>query len=172
MRRTLRARNDPKTFFYTGMLTVMTSSLHTIKWKLNACSTPQSELVEYALPYIFPIHCLSKLRCIYVSVRKYAEIAYLVTSHVRPLSIASKIPKTFWGSIPQAPLLIGVVYARTMNLTTPNLTATALSSKHTTYFVRWQRVSRRGTTFIGGPAYLFRLFCFLIKLRCRFGSVF
>ena len=43
----------------TGMLTVMTSSLHTIKLKLNACSIPLSELVEWASPYIFPVHCLS-----------------------------------------------------------------------------------------------------------------
>ena len=38
----------------------MTSSLHTIKLKLNAYSVPRSELIEWASPYIFPVHCLSK----------------------------------------------------------------------------------------------------------------
>ena len=37
------------------MLTVMTNSLHTIKLKLNECSVPRSELVQWASPYIFPI---------------------------------------------------------------------------------------------------------------------
>ena len=93
------------------MLTVMTSSLHTIK--LNACSIPQSELVEHALPYIFPIHCLSKWRCIYVSMLKYAELNCLPGDVTCTPSIASKIPKHFWGSIPHGPLLIGVAYVST-----------------------------------------------------------
>ena len=60
----------------TGMLTSMTSSLHIIKLKLKTYSVLRSKLVEKASPYIFPIHCLSKWRHTYRSMRKYAEIAY------------------------------------------------------------------------------------------------
>ena len=66
----------------TGMLTVMSSSLHNIKLKLNACSVPRSELVEQALPYIFTPLKMA------VHTQKYAEICrncLLMMSHTRPL---------------------------------------------------------------------------------------